>query len=705
MFFLNDCLGHADDRPAWRMNFFIRIFMRSFDVPTLLVAVATSAIVAGSGHAAGSANIVFPASGFAATIDGDGILDASRFGAVPDDNIDDTAALQTLISKAVRRRYRIIYLPNGVYNIRRPLTWIQTDGRYYARVRLQGQSRNRTILKLDDNAAGYADAARPQAVIYTAGSNEQAASKYLDGGGNEAFSNSIRNLTVDIGKGNPGAIGIDYQVSNQGTIRDITVKTSSYINQGYIGISMQRGDNGPGLLKNVSVIGFQKGIVIGGDQDPYSTVTLEDIALSRQTVVGLQNTSAVVAIRKLTSTNRVPAIWNYGLSLLNLIDVRLKTPSGAAVGGPAIESFRDETQYTQPYERTRAQMFVRGLVTAGYTLAIRDRANDVSGPSLAEWSSEVPLTRSGPDAGATSLNLPVLETPEYFDDNLANWAVVRARRAGETDDGNAVQEALNSGKSTVFLPDRSFLFSRTMNVPATVRHICGAFARINTVGSALAFANAANTQAVFKFTGSRVSTATTLEDVHFYTDGAGVIGVEPADARTVVVRHSELPTDENTPSLATRTAGVGKLFFEDVVTAGIRFDVPTQFWARQFNPETRNLRIDQNGGNVWLLGFKTERPGTVFRTINNGNIELLGGNFVIQGEGADPSTPSILLIDSIGSFSYAGTAFYNARSPAPYYRLGVREVRGSATFDSFAGYWRGDGTNVPLYSAKGPPVQ
>jgi len=70
---------------------------------------------------ANAENIVFPACGFATTTDGRGILYASHFGAIPNDNKDDTRALQALISKGVESRYRIIYLPNGTYNISRPL--------------------------------------------------------------------------------------------------------------------------------------------------------------------------------------------------------------------------------------------------------------------------------------------------------------------------------------------------------------------------------------------------------------------------------------------------------------------------------------------------------------------------------------------------------------------------------------------------------
>ena len=58
-------------------------------------------------------------------------------------------------------------------------------------------------------------------MIKTASENPSSAA----GGGNEAFRHSIINLTVDVGSGNAGAIGISYLVSNRGSLEDVTVRS------------------------------------------------------------------------------------------------------------------------------------------------------------------------------------------------------------------------------------------------------------------------------------------------------------------------------------------------------------------------------------------------------------------------------------------------------------------------------------------------
>ncbi len=89
----------------------------------------------------------------------------------------------------------------------------------------------------------------------------------------------------------------------------------------------------------------------------------------------------------------------------------------------------------------------------------------------------------------------------------------------------------------------------------------------------------------------------------------------------------------------------GKVFIENVFAMNqFRPEVPVfsfkgqQVWARQINPERNDPEILNDGGSVWILGFKTEKSGTAFRTVNGGRTEVLGGtiNMCVQ-EGAGPT--------------------------------------------------------------------
>jgi hypothetical protein len=97
------------------------------------------------------------------------------------------------------------------------------------------------------------------------------------GEGNDAYDNFIEHLTIDVGNGNPGAIGIDYLANNLGAVRDVTVRAPG--DSGAVGIAMLRKWPGPALLQQVNVQGFDTGIAVGNTE--YG-VTLDHIRLSGQ---------------------------------------------------------------------------------------------------------------------------------------------------------------------------------------------------------------------------------------------------------------------------------------------------------------------------------------------------------------------------------------------------------------------------------------
>ncbi len=198
--------------------------------PGVVVARPTPEQLRAANEAVAGAGFVFPP-------DAD-VLNVKAFGAVGDGVHDDTAALQ-----AAYNRTGLIYLPDGTYLVIRPLKAPPRQGSAPCRRILQGQSRDKTVLKLMDRAPGFGDATMPQAVLTTAWGVAQ------------AFRNSVRDLTIDIGAANPGAIGLAFFASNQGNVENILIRSSDPEGIGHVGLSMT-GDNGPMLLRNVRIQGF-----------------------------------------------------------------------------------------------------------------------------------------------------------------------------------------------------------------------------------------------------------------------------------------------------------------------------------------------------------------------------------------------------------------------------------------------------------------
>jgi hypothetical protein len=159
---------------------------------------------------------------------------------------------------------------------------------------LQGQGSGNSIIKLQDNAAGYGDSNTPKAVLKTPG-------------GNTSFRQNIWDLTVNTGQNNPGAIGIDYIANNTGSLSDVTIISGD--GKGHSGLDMSRYAPGPCLIKNVQIQGFDYGILVG---QPEYGPTFEKITLTNQSIAGILNVNNTLAVRGLQSTNSVPAIQNQG---------------------------------------------------------------------------------------------------------------------------------------------------------------------------------------------------------------------------------------------------------------------------------------------------------------------------------------------------------------------------------------------------------
>ena len=78
-----------------------------------------------------------------------------------------------------------------------------------------GQSRAGTILRLADHASGFQDAKHPRPVL---------AYQHPDPGFNNVpASNVLRNVTIDVGEGNPVAVGVMFQGANQTDLRNVTI--------------------------------------------------------------------------------------------------------------------------------------------------------------------------------------------------------------------------------------------------------------------------------------------------------------------------------------------------------------------------------------------------------------------------------------------------------------------------------------------------
>jgi Pectate lyase superfamily protein len=372
-------------------------------------------------------------------------------------------------------------------------------------------------------------------------------------------------------------------------MRQVTIQSGD--GQGVNGLDMDFTDEiGPLLVKDVTVKGFQYGIVTGYR---VNSQTFENIHLENQSVYGFWNFSQVVNIRNLTSSNAVTAVYNGvgNAGHMVLIDSTLNGISGTA-SNPAI--------------RNDGTLLARNIITSGYQSSLQSGNDTLTGNNISEFvSGEVVSQFPSP---AQTLNLPIKETPDVpWDDPVTNpWANVVAFGAipdDGLDDTAAIQSGIDSGNTTVYFPaGGTFEIQGTILVRNNVRRILGTEGRVIAMSSNAGFKVIDGT--------SPIVAIERLNNGYEFP-----LAIDNASPRTLVLK--------NLLGVTGNMTGSGDIFIEDVGGENWHFG-QQNIWARQFNVENEGTHITNNGGKLWILGLKTERGGTLIDTRGGGTNRSVG---------------------------------------------------------------------------------
>ncbi len=590
-------------------------------------------------------NIVFP--------DDANILNvkASPYNAKGDGISDDTEAIRSAFQST-----GMLYFPNGTYLVSGAIVPPHRKGKVPSRRVLQGQSMAGAVIKLKDNTPAFGNPAAPLGLFKMSHAPEQ------------AFRNGVRNLTIDTGKGNAGAIGMQYYASNQGGMHHVSIRSGD--GQGKIGLDLNfSGNNGPLLVKDIRVSGFDIGIDGGSGH----LCTFEQVKVENQNQIGFFSQSyAFVRGFSSVQKNAIPAVLTKGHSLVTLLDARCEGTGAAAIvaGGQA--------------------MLARNVATIGYDNAIKQGDTMIKGPNVAEWTAQPvqSLFLSPPH----SLDLPIKETPEVPWDDPKTWANVlkfapprdNTKKSREDFDiTEAFQKAIDSGATTVYFPtleadaDKDKYHLRgTVYVRGNVRRILGMEAEFRAVPGSLG----PDDEAQFAENFGKEKPAKIVIDkgaapvvvIERFNSMYGGFSIENRSPRTLVVSSMFAQNIGLLP-------GAGDLFVEDLCFAFL--DINGQnVWMRQANMEASypgsqaNPRpnVRQNGGTLWVHGLKTEQNRTKL-IVKNGAAEVSA--FILANRSANP-LPMFESIDSRLSVSVVEDVLRKAP-----FAIAVRETRGKETRD------------------------
>jgi len=597
-----------------------------------------------SGHAYEPPEVRFPAD--------IGVINVkTAFGAKGDGHSDDTAAIRAAI-EGPGLQARVLYFPRGTYIVSDTLDWLRGDNTWRSRLTFQGEHERGTVIRLKDNTPGYQERGAPKAVIRP-GSNEPWNKN--DGSGYNGFRNYIFDLTVDTGSGNPGAIGIDYLGNNICGLENVTIRTSDPQNRGVAGLAMTRRFVGPCYFRRLTITGFDTGIVTANTE--YSN-TFEHIALSDQRVAGIDNSGNVLSIRDLRSQNSVPAVRNTApLGLITLIDANL---SGRAGANTAIDN--------------EGGIFLRRVSVSSYAKSLTDHGGATLTGTIAEFAS--PPAAPGSPNHTASLDLAVEEAPEAVNTEPSAWLSVVAKGAdptGRSDSTQAIQSALDTDATVVYFPVGSYEITDTIHIRSGTKRILGPSATL--VPRSAKFADAQNPTPVLRFESRTTDLA--IEGLTFgnflMKFYPAAVLIEDASARTLTLRHLEMEGVYHA-AFATGSGGIGRVFIEDVAGGPWDFHGPQKIWARQLDMESLGEKALVDGAQLWVLGVKTERQGTVIRAINGAALEVLGGLLYPatgKNETMPPDQAAFVIDNARASLTYAVEAF----GPGKNYAIQVNESK------------------------------
>ncbi|MGL5857980.1 MAG: glycoside hydrolase family 55 protein [Angustibacter sp.] len=563
------------------------------------------------------------------TLPDDIMKSVKDFGAIGDGRTDDTAALQRALAdgRGVHNNYngrpKMLYFPAGEYRVTDTLSWGGCC------VTLQGAGPGATTIRLPDGAAGFGDPGKPKPVIRTPA-------------GNMSFRQNVHGLTIDTGRGNRGAVGLDFVGNNQSTVDNVVIRSGD--GTGVAGLSMDRAWPGPLLVKDVTVDGFARGVSVSNE---VNSVTMERVTVRGQSEAGVRVGANSVAIRSLRSENAVPAVIGEGAkSALTILDSEL---TGGSAGRHAIES--------------AGELLVRNVRTSGYASAVSSRGRSVPGATVNEYVAGARFELFG--GQARTLNLPIKESADAAQDPVGDWA--RFAPGGYNQGKGKLQPLLDSGHSTIYFSGGGYMFPKgfTVTVPPTVKRIVG-------------FDSVINGNLVFRVVGA---TSTPLIIERF---GYGVT-VEHSSPRPVVVRHGMMDYREGTKP--------GPVFLDDLTSAPLSLTQPHQVWARQLNIEANETMITNTAADLWILGLKTEQAGTVIETSGTGRTELLGG-LIYPASQVPQGRPAFVLRDQASmSLSYAVASYVGGTN----YRTQIVQTRGGTTRSVLSGDLPPSG-RMPLFS-------
>jgi hypothetical protein len=158
--------------------------------------------------------------------------EAVQVAGIGDGKADDTDAIQAAIDKVAKPfRGGLVFLPSGRYRITRTIVLPPA-------VRIVGIGPTRPVILLADNTPGFSQGLS-EMIVFSGGDQYQVGKipvplpnivprdKQVRDANSGTFYTTISNVDIEIGKGNPAAIGVRMHIAQHGFLRHMDFRTGS----------------------------------------------------------------------------------------------------------------------------------------------------------------------------------------------------------------------------------------------------------------------------------------------------------------------------------------------------------------------------------------------------------------------------------------------------------------------------------------------
>ena len=477
---------------------------------------------------------------------------------------------------------RIIYFPNGTYLVSDTVTYTHKNlknifdskpGFELSRgIHILGESREKTVIKLKDNCAGFSGESRP---VLSLINEEDSLNTALS---NVSQLNTVGDLTIDCGTGNTGAAGLRFIANNSGRIENISVKG----NNSGTGIELAAGSEG--VFRNISVCGFKTGVYMYKT----SVCVLDSFAFS---------------------------------------DISGKTVSAGSC--PAVfRDFEDE-------KRRRIEFFAKngnyavinclGESNPDNQVYSLNPAMEVSGNGIC--TEKLGFTENSRFPG---------EVYEINAENCAVVEDYGAVGDGKTDSTAAIKRAFDSGREIILFSGGHYLVNGNITVPKTVKTIdfmfCDFFAGEDLISgkeSALFTVNEDSD------TPLKLKNLYTFEQFygHFRLVCHAArrdIVLKDLHTQTAAMYYNTVPGSRVYLDNCACTVGT---YSNDAIISRKGFApeyckvIPYEFhgqtvFACNLNPERADVEVLNDNSLLTVYGFKVEGPGTAIKAVNGGKTAI-----------------------------------------------------------------------------------